>query len=157
MRTRVATPQQFLDGTAMIFTAGLSMTNCLTNYVRGVYTIEDMRDAHFFFGCSREHVFGNPGRWPTEASWCNEDMPKRYTEGDGVRMPYATISPSLVDPKLRPVVESFMLLLEEADKAGRIQWRVHPYDIIRKLHPNTDVLWEGHTHKASYWQEENDE
>lgn len=154
MKTRTATRQQFLDGTANIYTAALSMTNCLTNYIRGIYTIEDLRGAHYFFACSREHVFGNPGQWPTEASWCNEQLPKRYAEGDGVRMPYSTISPVLVDPDKRPAVESFMLLLEEAERENRLEWRTHSYEVIRKLHPNTDVLWAGHKHKANYWQGE---
>ena len=147
MKTRTGTPQK----------AAFSLTNTICNYVKGVYTIHDLQDAHFFFGCQRDHCFGNPGQWPTEATWCNTQLPKKYTEGDGVRMPFATVSPAAVDADFRSVVEQFMLMIEQADKEGRVTWGVHPLTAIRKLHPETDVFFEGHSHKASNWQEASDE
>lgn len=147
MQTRIGTAQQFIDGTATVFKAGVSFTNILLSILEGKYTIQDLEGAQLYFGCHRDHVL-NGDRWPYEAAWRNKILPS-HPRGDDRQ----TIAQSEVDESLRPVVEAIILFIERADAAGLVHWKSGNYpNRIATFHPDTVVLYQGIIGHAKDWQ-----
>lgn len=91
--------------------------------------LSDLQNATFYFGCSADHVGHDPKYVPLEATWQNISLPQ-VRVGVYLRHDSHLVRIERVDKAIRGRVREFFALIREADKDGRVHWKVGNYPAL---------------------------
>jgi hypothetical protein len=95
--------------------------------------LSDLKRGTFYFGCSATHVGYDPAYVPYEATWQNVDLPRVNREDDEMMhdAEFGLVSLDRLDEDIRGRVGEFFERIREADKAGRVHWKVGNYPALK--------------------------
>ena len=123
----------------------ISLTSTIVDFIQGDLLEEDIGEAFLMFSCTKEHVFCKE-LVPMEATWANTSRSKPC--GDvGSEVPI-----TMVDEDKRKAVNRFLLLMEQAEKDGRIHWECgnQPalFERLSETCPDAEIYYRRHWHAA---------
>lgn len=114
----------------------VSWTNTVHAIRHGLLTLEQIKEADFYFSCKKEHVL-TEGLIPYEATWANKQLPTFTNPAKGTSSVL-----EMVDEPHRQLVADLIALLKQADAEGRIFWQLgNQPEFIEGLPDDTPVFY----------------
>lgn len=121
-----------------------SFTDTCCNVLNGHLTLEQLKDAKFYFGCKKEHVFREGTSVPYEATWANRHLPRQSSSNTKIDDVYTYgVDISTVDPGKRQLLKNLIKAIKLADAAGNVQWKSVSSSILRDLPKGETVFRNG--------------